>query len=103
MSSTNAFLEEVIFFFHWRFDDIDVESASKYVARKHRNLTTMNISHCDGFVSLPSIGLTFIVHLKIISKLKVGSVPNVKVVSANADTILVAINKRSNTNTNDGN
>ena len=25
-------------------DDIDVESASKYVAGKHRNLTTMNIS-----------------------------------------------------------
>ena len=25
-------------------DDIDVESASKYVAGKHQNLTTMNIS-----------------------------------------------------------
>ena len=37
MSSTNAFWRRW-FFFHWRFDDIDVESASKYVARKHRIL-----------------------------------------------------------------
>ena len=50
-----------------------------------------------------SIGLTFIVHLKFISKLKTGSVSKVKVVSANADTILVAVNKRSNTNINEGN
>ena len=42
-------------------------------------------------------------HLKIFSILKAGSIPNVKVVSANADTILVAINKRSNTNINEGN
>ena len=81
MSSTNAFLEEVNFF-HWRFDDIDVESASKYVAGKHRILTTMNISgsrvmYIVMVVSSSSIGLTFIVHLKIISKLKAGSVPNV--------------------------
>ena len=35
-----------MFFFHWRFDDIDVEisSASKYVVGKHRIFTTMNIS-----------------------------------------------------------
>ena len=60
--------------------------------------------NCDCFVSSPSIGLTFIVHLKIITKkLKAGSVSKVKVVSANADTILVAINKRSNTNINEGN
>ena len=32
------------FFLHWRLDDIDVESAYKYVAGKHRILTTMNIS-----------------------------------------------------------
>ena len=38
MVSSNAFLEEVIFF-HCLF-----ESASKYVAGKHRILTTMNIS-----------------------------------------------------------
>ena len=44
---------------------------------------------------------TIIVLLKIISKLKAGSVPNVKVVSTNADTILVAINKRCNTNINE--
>ena len=50
-----------------------------------------------------SVGLTFIVLLKIISKLKAGSVPNVKVVSTNADTILGAINKRCNTNINEGN
>ena len=43
MISFNAFLKEVIFF-HWPFDDIDVESASKYVARKHRISTTMNSS-----------------------------------------------------------
>ena len=54
------------------------------------------------FVSSPSIDLIFIVHLKIISKLKAGSIPNVKVVSANADTILVAINK-INRNINEGN
>ena len=42
MLSSNAFLEEVIFF--WLFDDIDVESAIKYVAGKHRILITMNIS-----------------------------------------------------------
>ena len=46
-------------------------------------------------MSSPSVGLTFIVHLKIISKLKAGSVSKVKAVSANADTILVAINKRT--------
>ena len=54
-------------------------------------------------MSSPSISLTFIVHLKIISKLKAGSVSKVKVVSANADTNLVAIKKRSNTNINEGN
>ena len=53
-------------------------------------------------MSSPSVGLTFIVLLKIISKLKAESVPNVKVVAANADTILVAINKRCNTNINEG-
>ena len=47
--------------------------------------------------------MTFIVYLKIISKLKAGSVPDVKVVSVNMDTILFAINKRSNTNINKGN
>ena len=54
-------------------------------------------------MSSPSIGLTIIVHLKIISKLNAGPVSKVKVVSANADTTLVAINKRSNTNINEGN
>ena len=44
MLSSNAFLQEVIFFFSLLFDDIDVESAYKYVAGKHRILTTMNIS-----------------------------------------------------------
>ena len=34
--------------------------------------------------------------------LKAESVPNVKVVAANADTILVASNKRCNTNINEG-
>ena len=54
-------------------------------------------------MSSPSIGLIFISRLKIISKLKAGSVPKVKVVSANADIILVAVNKRCNTNINVGN
>ena len=51
------------------------------------------------------MGLAFtgIVHLKIISKLKAGSLSKVKVVSANVDTILVAINKLSNTNINESN
>ena len=35
MLSSNAFLEEVNLF-HWLFDDIGVESASKYVAGKYR-------------------------------------------------------------------
>ena len=45
MSSSNVF-GGGDFFFHWRFDDIDVEisSASKYVAGEHRIFTTMNIS-----------------------------------------------------------
>ena len=54
-------------------------------------------------MSSPSIGLTFIVHLKIISKLKAVTVSKVKVVSANADTILVAINKQSNMSINESN
>ena len=58
---------------------------------------------CDCVVSSPSIGLIFIVHLKIISALKTGSFSKMKVVSVNADTILVAINKRSNTNINEVN
>ena len=35
---------------------------------------------CDCIMSSPCIGLTFIVHLKIISKLKAGTVSKVKVV-----------------------
>ena len=72
---------------------------------KHRILTTMNISgscviHIVIVLCLP---LPSIWHLSFISKLKAGSVSKVKVVSANTDTILVAINKRSNTNINEGN
>ena len=44
MSSSNAFFWRKWIIFHWLLDDIDVESASKYVAGKHRILTTMNIS-----------------------------------------------------------
>ena len=58
MLSSDAFLEEVIFFS--LTGDIDVESASKYVAGKHRILTTMNISgsrviHIVIVVCLPSV------------------------------------------------
>ena len=67
------------------------------------NISGTCVIHIVVMLSSPSFGLTFIVHLKIISKLKAGSVSKVKVVSANADTILVAINKRSNTNINEGN
>ena len=67
----------------------------------------MNISGSCVFhiviVSSPSIGQTFIVHLKIISKLKAGSVIKLTVVLANGDIILVAINKWSDTNINEGN
>ena len=42
MLSSNAFLEEMIVF--RLFDDMDFESASKFVAGKHRILTTTNIS-----------------------------------------------------------
>ena len=43
MLSSNAFLEEVNHFFSLT-GDIAIESASKYVAGKHRILTTMNSS-----------------------------------------------------------
>ena len=68
----NAFLEEVdLFFIH----DMDVESASEYVAGKHQILTTMNISgscviHIVIMLCLP---LTWVWHLLFISKLKAGS------------------------------
>ena len=75
MLSSNAVLEEVIFFFFfffffWQFDDIDVECASKYVAGKHRILTTMNISgscviHIVIVLRLP---LPSVRHLSFISK-----------------------------------
>ena len=104
------FLEEVsvfllLFFFLFFFsliDDIDVESASKYVAGKHRIPTTLNISGSRVIhIAIVVFHRSDInLHLKIISKFKAGSVSKVKVVSANADTILVAINKRSNTNIN---
>ena len=84
--------DEIIF--HVRFDDIGVESASKYVAGKHRILTAMTISGSRIFHIVivlclpPSIGINSSqIHLKIIAKLKAGSVPKVKVVSANADTM----------------
>ena len=69
------------------------------------NISGSRYSHCDCFVSsiIGDIGLTFIVHLKILSKLKAGCVPNKKVVSANTDIILVAINKQSNMNINEAN
>ena len=67
------------------------------------NISGSRVIYSVIVLSSPSVGLAFIVLLKIISKLKAGSVPNVKVVSANADTILVAINKRCNTNINEGN
>ena len=101
MLSSNAFLEAVFFF----TDDIDVESVSKYVARIHRILTTMNISgslviHIVIVLCLPHLSVW---HLSFISKLKAGSVSKVKVVFANPDTVLVAINKQSNTNINEDN
>ena len=39
-------------------------------------------------MSSPSIGLTFIVHLKIISKLEAGTVSKIKVVLANAGEVI---------------
>ena len=89
------FLRRWWFFFCFSFDGFTISmlSAYKYVAGKHRILTTMNISgsrviHSVIVLCLPlSVGLTFVVLLKIISKLKAGSLPNVKVVSTNADTI----------------
>ena len=44
MLSSNAFFLEDVKIFRWLFDNIDVESASKYVVGKGRILTTMNIS-----------------------------------------------------------
>ena len=54
---------------------------------------------CDCIMFSSSVGL----YLSFISKLKAGTVSKVKIVSANTDTILVAINMRSNTNINEGN
>ena len=107
MLSANAFLEAVIFFFffHWLFDDIDVESASKYVAGKHRILTTMNISG------------SCVIHIVIVLCLLLPSVWHLSFISKSSQnwrqdlfqkwklyrrtrTILVAINKRNNTNIN---
>ena len=72
MSSFNAFLEEVIYFFvfHWRFDDTDFESASKYVARKHQILTAMNISGSRVFhiVIVLCLPPPTVWHLSFISK-----------------------------------
>ena len=82
ISSSNTFLEELKNF-QWLFDDIDVESASKYVAGKY-----VVIVMC---LPLPSIWNSL-----FISKLKAGSVSKVRFVSANEDAILVAVNKRSN-------
>ena len=68
--SSNAFLEAVIFFFHWLFDDIDVESASKYVIGKYRILTTMNIcgSYVIQIVIVLCLPLPSVWHLSFISK-----------------------------------
>ena len=70
MLFSNAFFGGGVFFFHWLFDDLDVESASKYVARKHRILTTMNISgnrviHIVIVLCLP---LPSVWHLSFITK-----------------------------------
>ena len=97
MLSSDAFLEAVNCFS--LTDDIDVESVSKYVAGKHRTLTTMNISgsrviHIVIVVCLPSVWhlSSSHNHLKIESRICFKS----ENVSANAHTILVAINKRRN-------
>ena len=59
-----------IFFFHWQFDHIDVESASKYVVGKHRILTTMNISgsHVIHIVMVLCLHPPSVWHLSFISK-----------------------------------
>ena len=81
------------------------DDTSLYIIVEHSRVIHIVMVLCLPLYMSPSIGLTFIVHLKIISKksLKARSLPNVKVVPANADTILVAINKRSHTNINEGN
>ena len=58
-------------FFHWLFDDIDVERASKYVAGKHRISTAMNISGGRAIHSVIVLGLPLQSdwHLSFISKL----------------------------------
>ena len=75
MSSSNAFLDVIFFFFfffffpfYWRFDGIDVESTSKYVAGKHRTLTTMNISGSRVIVIVLCLLPPSVWHLSFISK-----------------------------------
>ena len=60
-----------------------------------RRIINTSIVLCLPFLSIRT--------LSVVSKLKVESVLKLKVVSANADTILVANNKRGNTNINEGN
>ena len=92
------------------FDDIDVKSVSKYAAGKYEILTTMNISGSCVIHIVIVLSCVFPFHRSDIYrssqnhlKIEGKSVSKVKVVSANADIILVAINKRSDTNINEGN
>ena len=60
-------------------------------------------SHVIHIVIVLCLPLQTIRTLLLIIKLKAGPVSKVKVGSANADAILVAINERINTNINEGN
>ena len=86
------------------FDDIDIGSASKYDAVKHRIKTTMYVSGCRviHIVIVLCLPIPSTRTLSFISKLKARSVSKVNAISANANTILFAINKRINTNINEG-
>ena len=56
---------------------------------------------CDNLVQDFPFSLASICTLSVISKLNAGSILKVKVASPKSDAILVAINKRINTNSNE--
>ena len=102
-----CFFREVnIFFIDWRhrcwkFLQICCRKTSNF--NHHEYFWWPHYSHCECVVSYPSIGLTFNVHLKIISKLKAARICFKSESCINEyghHTILVAINKRNNTNIN---
>ena len=95
MLSSNAFFLEVNFFFStvWRHG---CWKCFYICYGRTSNFNAMNISGSCVIHTVIVLCLPLPWHLPFISKFKAGSVSKMKVVSANADTILIAINRWSN-------